>query len=134
MSRKRGPIGRVRNRRNVDIGGIPAPVPVLITLTVVNFGENLGSGFITLEAMQWTGAEWSRVQIEPYLTGLTQSLLLNDISPPSTGYLIGPDLNELYLEWTNILTSGGYVSLREWETSLRGLNGEWVAPLRFFVP
>ena len=130
MPRKSGPIGRVRNIRNQDPGGIPGPYPQLMTLELVSWTNGvpgltdavavvsprdaISMTEYNFPALKITGPEGFTLEGAPAVgiaesdNGALSSIVINfgDISfSPGSGIIAMP-----------------------WLVNIRGLNDQWLAP------
>lgn len=133
MPRRRGPIGRVRNRRNVDKGGIPGPYPEL-WIPQPLFISGGGNEELTITfASAVNGLPIAAGRGGP-LTQVPKITIQSSDLPMSVEWVaVGADLGMLLI-YSIVINPGDNLYLPPWMMEARGSQGEWIVPLFGFAP
>lgn len=129
MPRHRGPVSRVRNRRNVDLSAVPLPYPVLWTPVPFGWESNTLSVFFlemstnaTIQADQAGVLDTSGWQTFPGSAVVFQG-------QSESGRL------EVYISYEpDAVITGDGIYVQAWDERNRGTHGEWIAPTIMIVP
>lgn len=134
MPRRRGPTGRVRNRRNVDIGGTPAPYPQTLLVGISGVSDNGSDTYITLQASEWVGSYWQNSSLLNWRTNIEDSFKIDTLQSPISIDDTYPPTGQITLRFAGVLVTGQSLGLPPWCNQVRGPNGEWLAGMKEALP
>lgn len=132
MSRRTGPVRRVRNRRNGDPSALPLPFPQMFVTTVNEVSNSGGVATVYLQILN--GADFT-VPISGEIRIDDNDWMTINGQVPSLIEALTASISVLQCVFDNVVFIGGEpLEIKQWPLAVRGLEGEWIAPAYHILP